>query len=83
MVTDHNFMTMDEFIQKYKNRTIFYNITAFWPQYKMLNNIFPLLAYVSQFPIKLQKLKHCILRVFCKINFRKHDSDKLSIVPVI
>ena len=29
----------------------------------------PSLAYVRQFLISLQKLKHCILRVLCKINF--------------
>ena len=28
----------------------------------------PSLAYVRQFLIRLQELKHCILKVFCKIN---------------
>ena len=44
----------------------------------------PSLAYVRQFLIRLQKLKHCILTVFCKINFFwKYESDKLNIDPVI
>ena len=49
-----------------------------------LFTFFRSLAYVHQFLIRLQKLKHCILRVFYKINFFwKYESDKLSIGPVI
>ena len=36
---------------------------------KYLFTFFPLLAYVRQFLIRLQKVKHCILTVFCKIDF--------------
>ena len=49
-----------------------------------LFTLFPSLAYVRQFLIRLQKLKHWILRVFCKINyFWKYKSDKRNIVSVI